>query len=125
MVYVQETEIQGNQAQNRKGEALNIKAVSPNTNRVLPADYGFGANQAKLLFELPFPSININLSMVKKKRAISSSLDHPAGRNKDFSKNGVSKRVSSFYHHIKGWKIEVPGNWNRIPAFLAERTLKE
>lgn len=108
----------------KKKRTLNIKTISPKTNWSLPTGFGFGTNQAKLLFELSFPSINANLTMIKDD-FVSRSPNYPVGCDKYFSKNWVTNSTSRCNNHVKWREVEILVNWNGFPTILAEGALKE
>jgi len=86
--------------------------------------FSLGTHQAKLLSELQFPCVDINLSIVKYD-SISSSPDHPTCSYEKFSKNGEAKVGSGYNHHVKGWQVQVPSYGDAIPTFLTEGTFEE
>jgi hypothetical protein len=69
------------------------EAISPKSEWNLPSWFGFGAYQAKLIFKMPLPQIDIDLVIVKN-NPISCSPNYPAGSDDYFSEICIAKCIT-------------------------------
>jgi len=107
----------------RKRKALQI-IISPKTKNGASSWFRFGAHQAKLIFELSLPLINIPLSIVKYD-FISCSPNHPACCNDYFPEDDVIKICCCLQYHVQRAEIQVPINWYGSPTISAKGALKK
>ena len=83
-----------------KKDKLNIIAISPKTKRALPARLGFVCTQAKFIFKLPFPNIDVDLTIIEE-NSVSCGPYHPTGSDHYFDEDATTKSCSCFYQRIQ------------------------
>ena len=98
--------------------------ISPDAKEGASSQIGFGAHQAKLVFELPLSLIKISLPIVKYD-FISCGPNHPTCHDDYFLEDDVIIVCSCLQYHVQRAEVSVPIDWDGSPTVSAKGALKK